>query len=1413
MKFKSIKTKLVVTVGICLVGVIAFLVTYSSISMHRDAIESAKKHALEVAGQYASRIDTEVEVALDAARILAQTLSTVKDPESPLEIGRDQVNNILKNVLEKNKSFFGTYTLWEPEAFDQMDAAYVNLPGHDHTGRFIPYWTKSDEEMVLEPLLDYTVEGIGDYYQIPKKTRKEAIIEPYMYPVQGKEVLITSLVVPIIHDNEFYGIAGTDILLDTLQEMVSQIDLYNDRIELTIISNNGLVVASSSSHISENLGCHLKEIHDDWSEDIVYITSGQKKIEEDEEKFMVFMPIHFGKTATPWSVHINIPKEIIFADANKHVSTAVMSGTGLIIVSLLLTYFVVSRLIGPLQKLTNIANNVALGDLDHEKIETSDDEIGQVMESFEEVIRSFGQITEVCKAVSDGDFTKTVNVRGDKDILGESVNQMGRTLGIVVKQANAIAEGDYSTEITPRSDTDDLGIALSNMTFKLRETIEENERENWLKTGAGKLNDKMRGEQQTVELAQKIITEIAEYLDAQVGAIYLNTSDDTLKIVGSYAFTRRKGISGELKFGEGLVGQAVIEKKSIIVKDVPRDYMAVASGTGASAVKNIMVVPLVYEGKITGAIEFGTLHQFSDTQLQFIESCAESIAIAINSAESRTKMAELLEQTQRQSEEMERQQEELRATNEELEKQTETLKRSEEHLKAQQEELESANSELEGKTAELESQKDQIIKAKNEVDVKAKELEIASKYKSEFLSNMSHELRTPLNSLLILSKMFVDNETKNLTEDQVHSAKVIYQSGSDLLSLINEILDLSKIEAGKMDLNVEKTDIAELEENIRTNFMHVAENKGLELIINVSDQLPKTISTDNKRLLQIIRNFLSNAFKFTEKGNVTVNFQRPDESVDLSFSGLKHSEAIAVSVSDTGIGIPQDKQKVIFKAFQQADGSTSRRYGGTGLGLSISRELSRFLGGEVKLTSQEGKGSIFTVYIPETLKGSTSSSVIETIPSVKQTQKENSYMPPSKSDDTSISEAQEIDDDREDIVDGDKVILIIEDDPNFAKILSDMAHEKGFKCLIANNGQKGLKYATDFGPSAILLDIGLPDMSGMGVMESLKDNSQTRHIPIHFISAHDSDSISDAVFKKGAIGYLTKPVTKEQLNGVFATIQNFITSDIRKLLIAEDDENTRTSIMKLIDNDDIDITVAETGQKAYDLLKEEPFDCMVLDLGLPDMSGFELLNQMKNDGSIATKPPVIVYTGKELSREEDAELKEYAGSVIVKGVGSPERLLDETSLFLHRVEKTLPREQQRMIRLIHNKDSVLNTKKVLIVDDDMRNVFALSHALKAKGMTVTTAENGQIALDILNSEQDIDVILMDIMMPVMDGYETMQRIREDKRFWKLPILALTAKAMQGDKEKCIAAGASDYLTKPIDIEKVLSMLRVWLYLN
>ncbi|MBW8034905.1 MAG: response regulator [Planctomycetes bacterium] len=1411
MRFKSIKTRLVFTIGFCFLVIILALTIYSGDTLRRESVGSAKENALSFAHDFSGHIKAEIEVALDAARTLAQTLSAVKDSDSPLDIGRDQINCILKTILRENESFVGVYTLWEPDAFDQMDSSYAGLEGHDATGRFIPYWSRGSEGFTLAPLVDYATEGVGDYYQVPRSTKCEAIIEPYLYPVQGEEVLITSLVVPIIHEGTFYGIAGVDIKLDTIQGFVDDADFYEGKAEINIISNNGLIVVASGR--PELQGKDMSVIHKDSYQDIVYIKSRTSVVEEDEGRFAVFTPIEFGRTTSPWAVNINIPTDIITAEAEKHILYTVTMGIVIGSISLILIYLLVGKLVAPLLSLTKIAEKVAVGDLDCDNTLTSNDEVGKVYFAFSEVVNSLKEITTVCEAVALGDYTKKVNVRSENDVLSKSINQMSETLQTVVKQANSIAKGDYSTDIIPRSEVDELGVALANMTTQLRETIEENQRENWVKNGKSQLYDKMRGEHSMQDMAQNIITHLAKYLDAKIGAIYLKDEDDTLKMAGSYAYTRRKGISHEYKVGEGLVGQSVLEKKTIVVTDVPEDYVVVQSGVGQAAVTNVVIMPLLYDNEVTGAIELGSFHDITDDQLDYLSKVANNIAISINGTQSRVKMVALLAETQRQSEELQSQQEQLRATNEELEEHTEKLKSSEETLKAQQEELELSNAQMEEKTIILEEQKDELEQSWSQVQAKSKELEASNKYKSEFLSNMSHELRTPLNSLLILSKMFAENVDGNLTEDQVESAKVIHEGGSDLLSLINEILDLSKIEAGKMQINIEKARVQNIVGSLQKNFAHFAGKKCVDLKTEIQEGTPEFITTDSKRLKQVLKNLLSNAFKFTSAGSVTISVGMVGKNIDLSHSGLVYSKSIAFAVCDTGIGISKEKQEMIFQAFQQADGTIDREYGGTGLGLSISKEMSQLLGGEIQLESEEGKGSTFTLYLPISGKENVCKDKVEVEMSDDSDADEMANCQSVSASHIAQRPAMAtIDDDRDNISDDDKVILIVEDDERFAKILADISHEKGFKCLVAGDGETGVQFAIDRQPEAIILDVGLPGMDGFSVIDKLKDNPKTRHIPVHFMSARDERQSEAKALTMGAIGYITKPVSKEQLDGVFDNIRQFISGDIKKLLVAENNTETRETIVDLIGSADIEIATVSTGQEAYELLKTQKFDCMVLDPSLPDISGFEFLTQMKDDNDIVSKPPVVIYSGKDLSSNELKELKEYAGNVIVKGAQSPETLMDETSLFLHRVETSLPQQQQRMIRMAHDKETILQNKKVLVVDDDMRNVFALSHALKSRGMNVLRAENGLEALDILEANDDVDIVLMDITMPVMDGYETMRRIRAKKKYWKLPILALTAKAMDGDREKCIEAGANDYLAKPIDVEKVLSMFRVWLYM-
>jgi CheY-like chemotaxis protein len=995
----------------------------------------------------------------------------------------------------------------------------------------------------------------------------------------------------------------------------------------------------------------------------------------------------------------------------------------------------------------------------------------------------------------------------------------GAILERAVDGIQVLSAGDYSVEFVPDDENDQLGLALQKVTYSLRHATTESKNQVWQSNGQAQLSDRMRGEQNIVDLAGNIIQFLCEYTDTQVGALYLN-QDDVFRLVGTYAYVRRKNLANQFKIGEGLVGQAALEKKPIALSEVPDDYIRVTSGLGESVPRHIVALPFIYEGQVLGVIELAMLTDFTDTQLEFMSRAVENIAIAFNTAYARQRMQELLQESQQKSEELQTQEEELRVTNEELISQTETLQESEKKLKKQQQELEMTNVQLEEQAAELEQSRNALQEkqdavdkqnrelkvAQTELERKAEELTLTSKYKSEFLANMSHELRTPLNSLLILARILADNKEGNLTDEQVESAKIILNGGNDLLTLINEVLDLSKIEAGKMEFHVESIILTEFADSMRWQFNHVAQEKGIAFEFSMAEELPEKIETDKKRVEQIIKNLLSNAFKFTEKGKVSLTVQRPPLGVDLSQANLNPAESVAICVTDTGIGMTPEQQKIIFEAFQQADGSTSRKYGGTGLGLSISRELVSRLGGHIAVRSKVGEGSTFTLYLPErfnhALLDAESSEVSDTSklnPPVRK--------PPKSSEVSKTSELNLSIDDRNELQQKDTVLLIVEDDANFAKVLSDVAHKKGLKCLIANDGRAGLKLALKYKPAAIILDLNLPDITGWNVLTALKDEPETRHIPVHIMSVEDETI--DA-FKQGAIGYLTKPVSPEDLDRVFQRFEGFTSKSVKKLLLIEDDTTLRYSVKKLLGSEDIEITEAGLGQTALDLLREQRFDCMILDLKLPDMTGFELLSIVHDDETIF-RCPVIVYTGQALSKEENEILMKYTDSVVIKGVKSPERLLDETALFLHQVVADMPDDKQRTIRQLYDKDMLLAGKKILLVDDDVRNSFALSKLLTDKGVIVEMAENGQDALAVLEANRDMDLVLMDIMMPVMDGYETTKRIRQDSKFKNLPILALTAKAMKGDKEKCIEAGANDYLSKPIDADRLFSMLRVWLY--
>lgn len=1037
--------------------------------------------------------------------------------------------------------------------------------------------------------------------------------------------------------------------------------------------------------------------------------------------------------------------------------------------------------------------------------------VHSISKTLRDVVRAAKEI-----AKGNNDVELEIHSRDEFGELAKVFTILIRTTKELTEAANAIGAGDYSVPVPIRGEIDILGNALATMKKNLIEVSKENERQLWLRKGRTELNDKLRGEQGIAELAQNVITYLAGYIQAQLGAIYVLDDDNILRLAGSYAYDRTHNPSGEFIFGQSLVGQAALSRQTILLEEVPDDYIKINSGLGEATPKHLIVQPFVFDEEVKGVIEIATVHRFTEQQLAFLQLAIDGIAVAFNSSQSRLRLQVLLERSQQQAEALQAQEEELRYANKELEEQTRSLRESEARLQAQQEELRQSNEELEEKTLALQKQKDDIRKKNTELELarglleeRAKDLEAANRYKSEFLANMSHELRTPLNSLLILARLLAENKDSNLTPRQVEFAQTIHAAGADLLNLINEILDLSKIESGKMELRIERTRLAEFVATLERGFRHIAEQRGLDFRIVLDNSAPAEIHTDIQRLEQVVKNMLSNAFKFTSRGGVGVRIYRPDERVKFSAARLDWRKAVAFAVHDTGKGIAQEKHKIIFDAFQQEDGTTSRKYGGTGLGLSISRELAKLLGGEIQVESEPGKGSTFTLFIaenPEALKleekldGTQPSAIAAPAP-----------RPLADVDALKANVRKRVtvvvEDDKHDLKPDDKSILIIEDDPQFAKILGELVREKGFKRIISTDGETGLEFAEAYKPSAILLDVGLPGIDGWTVMERLKDNPKTRHIPVHFMSGADK---SQQAMRKGAIGYLTKPASIDKLDSALQKIESVISRNVKKLLIVEDDERERKSLVSLLGDSDIATSAVGTGKEALQLMKSEAYDCVVLDLGLRDMSGIELLEQIRTD-SVISPAPVIIHTGRELTRPEENELAQHAASVIIKGARSPERLLDETSLFLHRVEANLPDEKQRILRMLHDKDAVLKDKRILLVDDDMRNVFALSSVLEERGMKTVIAKNGREGIDALMKNPPIDLVLMDIMMPEMDGYTAIGEIRKQGRYANLPIIAITAKAMRGDREKCIDAGASDYMSKPIDQDKLLSLLRVWLY--
>ncbi len=1071
--------------------------------------------------------------------------------------------------------------------------------------------------------------------------------------------------------------------------------------------------------------------------------------------------------------------------------------------------------------IAKVVTAVANGDLKRKLLLEAQGEIATLADTINEMIDTLAtfaeQVTTVAREVGIegklGGQAKVPGAAGTWRDLTDNVNELAANLTTQVRAiaevATAVTKGDLTRSISVQAEGEVaiLKDNINQMIANLRETTQKNTEQDWLKTNLAKFTRMLQGQRDLQTVSKLILSELASVVSAQHGVFYLLESDDNheslLKLLSTYAYRERKHLANHFKLGEGLVGQCALEKERILLTEIPQNYIKISSGLGEANPLNAVVLPVLFEGQVTAVIELASFQRFNEIHLTFFDQLTESIAIVLNTIAASMRTEELLKQSQSLAEELQSQQNELRETNQRLEQQAKSLKASEELLKTQQEQLQQTNEELEERSEllalqnqEVERKNQEIEQARKALEEKAEQLALSSKYKSEFLANMSHELRTPLNSLLILAKLLTDNAEGNLTDKQVEYSRTIYSSGSDLLSLINDILDLAKIESGTMSLEVTHMQFTDLRNQLERIFSQVAHDKGLNFTVEVAENLPKAIHTDSKRLQQVLKNLLSNAFKFTEQGQVTLRVEPALSGWNPNNGNLNHADTVvAFSVNDTGIGIAADKQKIIFEAFQQADGTTSRKYGGTGLGLSISREIAKLLGGEISLVSQLGQGSTFTLYLPQGEQGRQGRQREQGERQREQPLSTAYHLP-----------TVEISDDRGEIQPGDRVLLIVEDDINFARILLDMTRQQGFKGIVALRGVSGLEMARQLKPDAIVLDIRLPDMDGWMVLDRLKHDLNTRHIPVHIISATEGRQRG---LQLGAIAYLQKPVAPEALNQALTEIKGFIERQVKNLLVVEDDDVQRHSIVELIGNSDVFTTPVSTGAEALAAIKAGHFDCVVLDLGLPDMNGFELIEQINRE--TAGGLPIIVYTGKELTRAEETELKRIAETIIIKDVSSPERLLDETALFLHRVQANLPEPKQQMLEQLQQTDTVLTRKKVLIVDDDIRNIFALTSLLERHQMQVLYAENGRDGIATLQNTPDIDIVLMDIMMPEMDGYETMRAIRNVSQFRSLPMIALTAKAMKGDRDKCIEAGASDYITKPVDTEQLLSLLRVWLY--
>jgi signal transduction histidine kinase/CheY-like chemotaxis protein/HAMP domain-containing protein len=1080
-----------------------------------------------------------------------------------------------------------------------------------------------------------------------------------------------------------------------------------------------------------------------------------------------------------------------------------------------------SNLTSQVRGIAKVVTSVATGNLRQKLSINAKGEVAQLTETINEMIETLAlfadQVTTVAREVGvEGKLGGQASVPGASGIwknLTENVNQLAQNLTTQVRSisevASAVTKGDLTRNIgvEAKGEVEALKDTINQMIANLRETTLRNQEQDWLKSNLAQFTQMLQGQKDLNTVTKRILSELAQVVTAHYGAFYILKQDDEtqntkLKLFASYAYKADKNIPTEFSIGEGLVGQVAFEKERIILSNVPKNYIKISSALGEAKPTNLIVLPVLFENDVKAVIELASLDAFSETHLDFLGQLTESIGIVLNTIETNTRTEELLAQSQSLAGELKIQQEELRRTNDELQDKALLLVK-------QKNEVEAKNKEVE--------------EARRSLEEKAEQLTLTSKYKSEFLANMSHELRTPLNSLLILAQQLYENAEGNLNEKQIRYAKTIHSCGDDLINLINDILDLSKIESGFITANFSSVKFNEITSFVETTFKPISEAKHLRFNIQTDTKLPDAMETDIQRLNQILKNLLSNAFKFTEKGEVKLRIYEANKNWKQQNANLDSaSKVVGFAISDTGIGIPQEKQNIIFEAFQQAEGSTSRKYGGTGLGLSISRGLAELLGGTIELESIPGAGSTFTLFLPvETVPVVASRETVEAINTYQQLQVgvddsdidtllnsiKHSTDPLDPRNLDIVSEMiNDAGDDRSNIQPSDKVVLIVEDDLRFGKIIIERAHQEGVKAVVATNYIEVFDFINRFSPIAITLDVKLPDTSGWKVLDLLRNDLNYRHIPIHLISGEENKVLA---LKRGARSFHLKPLGNESLKDLFTDIVAFHAKQNKHVLVVEDNEIDSSQIAKMLGSDNIEVTIADTGEKAFHLLNTAEFDCIILDYTLPDIAGTDLVRKVSDMKKKVT--PVIVYSAREFTKSELQVLHGNSNTILLKGVNSLEHLLEETVLHLHMNHKHLPQEKKRIIENIRRKEDILTGKNILVVDDDVRNLFALTTVFERYNINVITAESGKEAISILNENPRIDMVLMDIMMPEMDGYETTQKIRREHKNSTLPIIAVTAKAMKGDRQKCIEAGASDYITKPLKIDQLLSLMRVWFY--